>query len=96
MTRRLYRLDQLAPEWVAVGPSWGAGVRWLCGLHGDHALSVMFVNTLDGHPCTADAPRVWRTGSSFSTLTVVSRLQLGACFDGWLVDGDFLVPARMH
>jgi hypothetical protein len=65
-------------------------------MHGNHELRVLFANPLDGHPPTATGPLVFRTGSSFATLTVVSRLDLGECFSGFLVRGDFLEKVSLH
>jgi hypothetical protein len=96
MTRVVWRLDELLPSWIPMGDSWGAGVRWRCGVHGNHELRLFFANPLDGLPPIAGGPLVFRTGSSFATLSVVSRLDLGPCFSGFLVAGEFLEKVSLH
>lgn len=77
------RLDALRPEWVSEPGRWGVGVSWECALHG-HRLVLMFKNAADGGRGTG---LHLRSGTSFSTLTVVQRIDLPPCFIGWIDRG---------
>jgi hypothetical protein len=86
----MMRLDGLSPEWVSPPGGWGHGVSWQCPRHAEHRLTIMFANPADGGQATWPGPYYMRIGTSFSTLTVTARLELGVCFRGWLVDGELL------
>lgn len=90
------RLDELDPHWVDHGGDWGAGVYFRCARHGNHQVWIMFANPLGGLLPRTRGKLYRRLGTSFSTLSVVELLQLGVCFTGWLVDGDFLEMALVH
>lgn len=96
--RVIARLDGLEPRWLSKGRSWGAGVEFLCPLHEDHPVSILFANPVDGHSSSLDCsgPLYFRTGSSFSTLTLTSPIDLGECFIGWMVDGELVVASSTH
>lgn len=89
------RLDGCQPDWVRAGKSWGAGVSWLCPVHKNHRLILMFANPCDGYDALPESNgKHIRTGSSFTTLTIVQKLELGECFSGFLVDGQFLMQVH--
>lgn len=97
--RVLARLDELRPEWVEAGLSWGAGVKFDCPTHGpQHKLVMLFQNPIDGFPVNREisAIRYERTGASFSQLTFGSRVEMGACFSGYVIEGEFLVTHLGH
>lgn len=86
----------MGPEWVPWGDDWGAGVRFRCHAHEGHELRVMFQNPIGGLQAQAPGRLYLRTGSSFSELSIVNELDLGVCFRGWLIDGEFLEEVRVH
>lgn len=92
MARRVaWRLDALQPEWVTPKDGWGHGVRWTCGLHQNHQLEVHFRNPCDGETSVAAWPLYTRVaGTSFSTLTLLERLEFAECFTGWIIAGELL------
>jgi len=49
----------------------GMGLSFLCPVHRDHRLAVMFANPLDGQPPDAEAQYLWkRDGDTFESITL--------------------------
>ncbi len=94
--RVVARLDKLEPHWVPHGGDWGAGVRFRCMKHGNHEVWLMFSNPCGGLRAKVGGRLYRRSGSSFASLSVLERLELGVCFSGWLQNGEFLEEVRLH
>jgi hypothetical protein len=90
MRRTAWRLDELQPEWLNLGSGWGHGVKFRCPEFGhDHYLLLCFWNPCDGSQAVWVGTAYTRSGTSFSTLTLQERVELGGCFLGMLTHGTF-------
>jgi hypothetical protein len=81
------------PEWVPSDVDWGAGISWRCWYHPACRPTVHFRNPLGGgKPMPRDdgTPSHYRFGGSFSELSVQEWVDLGDCFQGFLVFGTFM------
>jgi hypothetical protein len=101
----MQRLAALAPEWIVrdgreVGISFACPVcsQWGAELAGAHAVSVLFVNPVDGGmPLDADpaargdngGKRWTRTGSTFADLSLSPSINVGPdrCWHGHVLGG---------
>lgn len=70
------KLSDLDPRWCIGGGSLfygrhGMGMSFLCPVHKNHRLAVMFSNPLDGQPRDTSARYCWlRTGDTFEVMTL--------------------------
>jgi hypothetical protein len=96
-------LLELEPRWTMSGdsavPRHGMGLSFLCPVHRDHRLVVMFENPIDGLPnCQQSRYRWHRHGETFETLTLGPSIDASSgarhhdqietpCWHGFIEDG---------
>lgn len=77
----------------------GMGLSFLCPVHRDHRLVVMFSNPVDGLPPCAESKYRWqRSGESFDNLTLGPSIDVSGnrhgdeiktpCWHGFIVNGE--------
>lgn len=79
----------------------GMGLSFLCPVHRDHRLVVMFANPIDGLPRCAESKYCWqRTGETFDTLTLGPSIDASGsmmnaagvvetpCWHGFIITGE--------
>jgi len=58
----------------------GMGLSFLCPVHRNHRLAVMFANPIDGLPGCAESRYRWhRQGETFETLTLGPSIDASGC-----------------